>query len=201
MRARNLSCLIASLALCISYFVFPGTVHADTYQIYLVGDLQIERVYGLAVDGTVLEQGDCSTEGSPTPCYQTVVDGVTTAGGLTVAPNLTYDDGTPCTPTDPPPGMTVLAGVCNNGRELFETNSGGVYTGPDALNDLVTPYGGVFAINANGDFVFRYYQDGIDEAIDLTTQTPEPGGMALLGASVVMAAEWLRRRRAWRAEA
>jgi hypothetical protein len=179
--------------------VFPATGRADTYQIYVVGDLQYQRVYGLAADGTVvLLYGSCDVGSITVPCYKTVVDGVTTAAGLTSPPNLTYDDGSPCTPTDPPPGMTIIAGdaICNNGLEVFETNTSGLYTGPDPVNDLVSlnENYGPFDLNASGDVVFHYGEDGIREAIDLTTQTPEPSGMALAGAGVVMAVEWFRRR-------
>jgi hypothetical protein len=139
MRVRNLLPLTASLSLGFALFAFPATVHADTYEIFSVGNLQFERFYGLATDGTVvISYPGCGYQ--PTTCYETLVGGQVTAIGLTTVPNLIYDNGTPCAPTDPPAGMTVVGeGVCNDGKEVFMTNTGlyfgyGLYTGSDALN-------------------------------------------------------------------
>jgi hypothetical protein len=216
MRVRNLSGLGASLVLGAAFVVllaFPGAVHADTYHIYYVANLQFEGFYGLAADGTVvISYYDCPGYAF---CYMSLVDGViTTYTYGDTPPSLIYDNGTPCTPTDLPPGTTLRdsEAVCNSGREVFEVTNDvnlpypspdGLYTGPDPGSDFV-PHSslGPMALNANGDIVFRAIDgDEVYEAVDLTTQTPEPGGMALVGAGVVMAAEWLRRRRARRTEA
>jgi hypothetical protein len=210
MRVRNLLPLTASLSLGLALFAFPATVHADPYEIFQVGDLQFERFYGLATDGTVvISYPGCGN--LATTCYETLVSGQVTAIGLTTVPNLIYDNGTPCAPTDPPAGMTVVGeGVCNDGKEVFGTNTSGLYfgyglyTGSDALNDVIVSSEsyGPYAMNASGDVVFRYGEDGIDEAIDLTSEVPEPGGMALGGSGLLMAmaAEWVRRRRERRVE-
>jgi hypothetical protein len=221
MRIRNLSWLAASLTLDFALFAFPVAVHADTYQffnigdatghqdplcagigdcivhgdmyqIFGVGDLQIDHFYGLATDGTVVLRDQHGF-------YETVVLGKVTARELPTPPSLIYDNGTPCTPTDLPPGTTLFGeGICNNGREVFRTNTEGLYLGPDAVNDLIALFPGgpglaPFAINSSGDIVFRFGQDGIREAYDVTGHIPEPSTLVLLATGVLGAAGALRR--------
>jgi hypothetical protein len=211
MRIRNLSWLAASLTLDFALFAFPVAVHADTYQLFGIGDAagqqghlcsgagdcivhgdmyrifgvgddQIEHFYGLATDGTVVLRDQHQF-------YETVVFGKVTARDLPTPPSLIYDNGTPCTPTDLPPG------ICNNGREVFQTN-GGLYRGPDAVNDLIAPFQlrSPLAINSSGDIVFFYGQDSIREAYDVTGHVPEPSTLVLLATGVLGAAGVLRRR-------
>jgi hypothetical protein len=223
MRIRNLSWLAASLTLDFALFAFPVAVHADTYQFFGIGDaagqqdplcsgfgecivhgdtyqffgigdLQIERFYGLATDGTVVLQDQHGF-------YETVVFGHVTALEPT-PPSLIYDNGTPCTPTDLPPGMTLFGeGICNNGREVFlagtnTTGLTGLYRGPDAVNDLIAPFQlrSPLATNSSGDIVFFYGQDSIREAYDVTGHIPEPSTLVLLATGVLGAAGALRRR-------
>jgi hypothetical protein len=85
--------------------------------------------------------------------------------------------------------MTAGEGICN-GREVFQTNTGGLYTGPDATNDLIAPFQfrRPFAINSSGDIVFIYGEDSIREAYDVTGHVPEPSTLVLVATGVLGAA-------------
>jgi hypothetical protein len=66
------------------------------------------------------------------------------------------------------------------------------------MNDLIALFPGgpglaPFAINSSGDIVFRFGQDGIREAYDVTGHIPEPSTLVLLATGVLGAAGALRR--------
>jgi hypothetical protein len=165
----------------------PARTHADTYKIYdLGGTPDGHFIVGIDNLGQVVildENGGLFTS------YLTYDNGVLVSTTSTL-PNLTYDDGAPCSA---PPGFATVdeASICNNGRVAFGSalnpngDSGGVYTGPVSSLTLIRP--GVAdtsgaELNSSGDFAWT---DGSVEenyeAVDLTTQTPEPSSLVLLG--------------------
>jgi hypothetical protein len=199
MKISKLPLLAAILPLAATLFLVPARVHADTYQIYDLGGTSNGRII-VDIDnlGQVVilnENGGIFTN------YLTYDNGVLVNTTSTL-PSLTYDNGTPCSI---PAGFSGPAGmvICNNGRIGFgsrmNTNgdANGVYTGPTSSLTLVDPAGTTdFAVlNSSGDFA---WQDGVHEenfeAIDLTTDTPEPSSLLLVGTGCLSLFGVLRRK-------
>jgi hypothetical protein len=207
----------AILAIAAVFFTAPTTAHADTYQIFNLGGFANEHFFsGITDSGTVVFfdlEGECGGYSISEGCFETWVDGTRVSYSTTdprTDPGLTYDNGTPCTPTIIPPITTGSAGgVCNNGHEVYEYHSNNqhgaaFYDGP--YLDLTDQIGGglVFEadLNASGDFVFVNGKTVEDvsgewfEYIDLTTRaTPEPSSIALLGTGALAALGTIRKRR------
>jgi hypothetical protein len=179
--------------------LIPSTVHADTYQIFNLGNDGGVFFYGMDDSGNVVlnDSAFCVLT-----CYQTYIDGVPT--GLSIAPpDLHYDNGTPCTPSLPPPGK-VLRGVCNGAREAFTGTLtatqffDGIYTGSDPAFTQITGAlgGGLIFMNGKGDIVYddAFAEDWF-EAIDLTTVTiPEPASIFLIGTGALAIGRTMRKR-------
>lgn len=196
----------AILTVAASLLTTPTYANADTYQIFDLGsDAGGRLVYGIDTAGTVVieDLGGC---GNPSGiiCYQTSTDGIYTASGLLAPPSLTYDDGTPCTPSGLPAGVVPVLGVCNNSREVFSALSfnapgaAGIFTGPDPVADFIqhTNVADQIVLDASGDFAWTdgFFEE-IYEAVDLTTASvPEPNSMLLLGTGVLAATAMVRRR-------
>jgi hypothetical protein len=198
----QLSFAAAILTIAASLFTAPPNANADTYQIFNLGGANPRNIFGIDTAGTVVVSDVLCPVGNTSPCYQTFFDGVATSGFLLAPPSLTYDNGSPCTPTVPA-GTAVFNGECNNGREVFGAlfNSPlvqGVFIGPDPVADFFhSGSADKIVLNAAGDFAWT---DGLDEelfeAVDLTTDStvPEPNSMLLLGTGVLAAAGVVRRR-------
>jgi hypothetical protein len=169
---------------------------ADTFKLLDLGIAESNSVVGIDTAGDVVIHGldFCGMLGD---CYKTYVNGVLSSISTTLPP-LSYDNGTPCTPTVPP-GYSPMGGVCNNGHfafynPFFETFPPGAYAGP---NPIVLVHGptvdGPIFLNASGDFAWT---DGLNEenweAVDLSV--PEPSTFVLLATGAVAFAGGVRRR-------
>jgi hypothetical protein len=196
MKISNFSLGTATLAVAVLLSTSPMSANADTYTVYNLGVANFNEIYGIDTAGAVVIFDSNCVPGAI--CYFTYVNG-TVVGESTTAPNLTYDDGTPC---GLPPGFAgPRLAVCNNGRTGFESrlnpngDPNGIYTGPLSDLTLVQTLGTTdqLALNAVGDFAWT---DGTDEkifeAVDNTVA--EPRSVLLVGSGLISLIGVLRRR-------
>jgi PEP-CTERM motif len=172
--------LWAILPLAATLFLVPARVHADTYKIFDLGGFNASDIVGIDTSGEVVIHNATTSD------YLTYSNGVLVNTTSTL-PSLTYDNGTPCSV---PAGFNQREeSICNNGRtgfgSIFNPNGdpGGVYTGPtSSLTRVDFGTADSAVLNSSGDFAWG---DGLREenfeAIDLTTDVPEPASLLLLG--------------------
>ena len=170
---------------------------ADVFTILNLGVANSNSVVGIDTAGDVVIQGQTLC-GTLTNCYKTYVNGVLSSISATLPP-LSYDNGTPCTPSVPP-DLFPIGGVCNNSRFAFynplgETTPAGVYTGnPIVMVNGPTVDGPIF-LNGSGDFAWT---DGLHEtnweAVSLGPSVPEPSTIVLLATGALSLAGATRRR-------
>jgi PEP-CTERM motif-containing protein len=194
--ARWFSASVALLA--VAAFCCPKTALADSYTILDLGDANGRGLYGMDTAGAVVIFGNgCGSMG---PCYTTFINGVADGHSMT-APDMVYDDGTPCSST--PAGFNAAKKVCNSGY----IGLGTVYNPNGSANGAYVGFGDDFQflhagsadqvfLNSVGDFAWT---DGggeeIYEAIDTTVSTvPEPGSLVLIGTGLLMFTAAIRRR-------
>ena len=195
MKISKLPLFAAILTLAAASFL-PAQLNADTYQIFNLGTDNGFNVIDIDTSGKVVIYNTFASN------YLTYDNGVLVNTTSTL-PSLTYDNGTPCSA---PSGFSAVPGdpvICNNGRTGFGSRSNpngdpaGVYTGPPSDLTRVDASGTaeLAVLNASGDFA---WSDGLQEenfqAIDLTSDVPEPASILLFGTGCVSLCGLFRRR-------
>jgi len=174
----------------------PTPALADTFQIFSLGIANAHTIFGIDSAGTVVIQS--ATGPGQALLYQTYVDGALINSSTSI-PALSYDNGTPCTPTVSP-GVTYTGlgqTRCNNSHEVYfgtfptpagpNSETSGIFTGPSLTDLLTNPSvsGSTLdqvVLNSSGDFAWVDARDEtIFEAEDQTARSlPEPGTLLLL---------------------
>jgi hypothetical protein len=196
MKISKLPLLAAILPLAATLFLVPARAYADTYKILDLGNDNGFNVIDMDTSGVVIIFDTFTSN------YLTINNGARVNTTSTL-PSLTYDNGTPCSVPSGFAGVPNGKVICNNGRIGFGSRSnpnldpGGVYTGPISSPTPVDLAGtaDLAVLNASGDFA---WSDGVQEenfeAIDLTTDVPEPASLWLVGTGCVSVFGFLRKK-------
>jgi hypothetical protein len=202
--------------LFLAAFMAVGAVaHADTYQFFDLGSADRVSIFGITASGIAVLLYN-SPVGAPECAishicqeYETWENGVM-VDYSPIAPNLVYDNGTPCT-VSPSFLAFSVPGTCNNGYEVYNAGPAApapytdeIFTGPDPAADFFAnsvPFIEDIDLNSSGDFIYNASHPAGGsgenfEAIDLTTLvTPEPASFLMLSTGFLCFAGIIRRRR------
>jgi hypothetical protein len=213
MKTSRICLSFAAVLAVTGLFAAPVAAHADTYEIFDLGSGNFTAAVGITASGTAVLVYNVPV-GAPLCAvsdicqeYETWVNGVMVNYSPT-APDLVYDNGTPCTVTVPFLPFAAPGGTCNNGYEVYSAGPGeppyslDTFTGPDPVADLFASgptFIGDVDLNSSGDFIYNIsHPTGgageFEEAIDLTTETPEPASVFLLATGLFAVAGTVRRR-------
>jgi hypothetical protein len=216
--------LMSLILLAAGTLVFGIPCFGDAYRVHSVYFFEDQpnpySFYGIdnvgnfvinVTNGYIDSPYPCAGIVDPSACYQTYYVRTNQTILSVNPPSLHYDDGVPCTPGTGDPNFVVLAGVCNNGHEIFGgayfvggIPQFGIWTGPDPGADFLEY--GLFSggfINHLGDAVFTLQGRGglitsdLEWAEDLTTSTPEPSSLFLVGSGGLLLVAGLLRS-TWR---
>lgn len=206
---------IVGVVLAASFLLFGVlSAFADSYSVNVVANTQSESFYGIDAAGDFVvdmsgslaaPNSSCGGVSGASQCFATYYADGTSPVYSTIAPTLTWDNGTACT-------HGTLSGICNNGHELlggYLGNVKGIWTGPGLKNYLM---GGSFDggfINAFGDAVFiNGANDTLVSVVDTSSlvtphrnelfvdpkPVPEPASLWLMGMGMMVAAGMVRQR-------
>ena len=117
--ARRLSTLVALLT--VALFLVPKASHADTYTILDLGTANGRNIYGVDTAGDVVITQSFGCGFKSFTCYVTYDDGVAGTPSSS-APDLVYDDGTPCSTT--PAGFSAFKTACNRLKASVPSRTG-----------------------------------------------------------------------------